>query len=220
MVNALRFSTKVKIMASEEEETEIVVEGAEGKYVVTFDPLDGSSNIDCNVSVGTIFGIWRGVSGTREDLKQPGTAMVAGGYCMYGGSTEMVLSVGDGVNVFSHDPALGEFLLTKQNVKIPQSNPIYSINEGNSIYWDEAIKQYVTKVKQGPKPYSLRYVGSMVADVHRTILYGGIFLYPKDSKNPKGKLRVLYEVFPMAFLLTQAGGMAIDGYKNCLEIVP
>lgn len=201
MVNSLRFSTKVRVMASEEEDKEIIVEGAEGKYVVTFDPLDGSSNIDCNVSVGTIFGIWRGINGTKDDLMQPGTAMIAGGYCMYGGSTEMVLSVGDGVSIFSLDPALGDFMLTKENVKIKPHHTIYSCNEGNSCFWDEAIKTYVAKCKAEPKPYSLRYVGSMVADVHRTILYGGVFLYPKDSKNAKGKLRVLYEVFPMAFIL-------------------
>lgn len=127
--------------------------------------------------------------------------MCAAGYCMYGGSTQLVLSVGDGVSIFTHDGALGDFLLTSENVRIKEHHTIYSCNEGNSVFWDEAIKTYVAKCKEGPKPFSARYVGSMVADVHRTILYGGVFLYPKDSKSVNGKLRVLYEVFPMAYLL-------------------
>ena len=157
---------------------------------------------------------------TEEDLMQPGTSIAAAGYCMYGSATQMVISVGSGVHVFTLDPSLGEFCLSQSDVKIKPHHTIYSANEGNTCFWDDAVKTYVAQCKEGPKPFSARYIGSMVADVHRTILYGGVFLYPKDTKSPKGKLRVLYEVYPMSFIVEQAGGQATDGYVRCLEKMP
>lgn len=181
--------------------------------------MDGSSNIDANVSIGTIFAIWRRVTDehttpTLDDLLQDGRAMVAAGYCLYGSSTHFVLSTGHGVNGYTLDPSLGEFLLTHPDMKIPKRGNIYSINEGNSTFWDDSIKEYINSKKfptDGSNPYSLRYIGSMVADVHRTILYGGIFLYPADKRSPKGKLRVLYECLPIAYIIEMAGGKAITG---------
>eukprot|EP00744_Colponema_vietnamica_P001748 GILI01002861.1.p1 GENE.GILI01002861.1~~GILI01002861.1.p1 ORF type:complete len:362 (-),score=105.24 GILI01002861.1:1015-2016(-) len=228
-VNALRFSTKVGIMASEEEESPIIIpDHLQGKYVVAFDPLDGSSNIDANVSIGSIFGIWRqrnpGTPGSTEDLLQAGKDMVCAGYCMYGSSTQIVLSMGQGVHGFTLDPSIGEFILTHPDIRVPAKGAIYSINEGNSLTWDEAVSTYVRNKKDpqdGSKPYSLRYVGSMVADVHRTLLYGGIFMYPADKKSPQGKLRLLYECYPMAFIVEQAGGKCISrAGERLLDIVP
>ncbi|CAO3630407.1 unnamed protein product [Cunninghamella blakesleeana] len=191
-----------------------------GKYIVTFDPLDGSSNIDCGVSIGTIFGIFRvkdPENPTMDDLIRSGRELVASGYCMYGSYCELILSLGNGVNGFTLDPAIGEFIMTHPNIKLPPRGKIYSINEGNYKYFDEPCKKYVDQVKQ---KYSARYVGSMVSDIHRTLLYGGIFGYPADSKSKKGKLRILYEVFPMAFLIEQAGGKATTGTKDALDIIP
>lgn len=214
-------------MASEEEEKPIEVEiKNQGKYVVCFDPLDGSSNIDANVSIGSIFAIWRRISDDEtganiEDLLQDGRNLVAAGYCLYGSSTHFVLSTGHQVNGYTLDPSLGEFLLTHPDIKIPNRGNIYSINEGNSTFWDESVKEYIQAKKfptDGTSPYSLRYIGSMVADVHRTLLYGGIFLYPTDKRSPKGKLRVLYECIPMAYIVEKAGGKAITGECNVLDI--
>ncbi|KAL4465890.1 hypothetical protein ABPG74_004127 [Tetrahymena malaccensis] len=228
-VNCLRSSGKVAIMASEEEDKPIEVEiKNQGKYVVSFDPLDGSSNIDANVSIGSIFAIWRRqteeeTGATIEDLLQDGRSLVAAGYCLYGSSTHLVLCTGHQVNGYTLDPSLGEFLLTHPDIKIPKRGNIYSINEGNSTYWDESVKEYIQAKKfptDGTSPYSLRYIGSMVADVHRTLLYGGIFLYPTDKRSPKGKLRVLYECFPMAYIVEKAGGKAITGECNVLDIKP
>ncbi|EFN53719.1 hypothetical protein CHLNCDRAFT_56257 [Chlorella variabilis] len=228
--NSLRRSGQCCILITEEEEEPIFIEEPHrGDYVVVFDPLDGSSNIDCGVSVGTIFGIYKAKnpgSGnySLEDVMRPGTEMVAAGYCMYGSMSYMMITTGKGVAGFTLDPTLGEFVITHPKVQVPSRGPIYSINEGNAVNWDAATKKYVEACKAGTynngKPYSLRYVGSMVADVHRTLLYGGIFMYPADKKNPKGKLRVLYECFPMAMLVEQAGGKAITGTQRSLETMP
>uniref|UniRef100_A0A0D9V867 fructose-bisphosphatase n=1 Tax=Leersia perrieri TaxID=77586 RepID=A0A0D9V867_9ORYZ len=212
------------------------------EYCVCFDPLDGSSNIDCGVSIGTIFGIYMikdKENVTLEDVLQPGKSMVAAGYCMYGSSCTLVLSTGNGVNGFTLDPSLGEFILTHPDIKIPKKGKIYSVNEGNAKNWDEPTAKFVEKCKfpkDGSSPKSLRYIGSMVADVHRTLLYGGVFLYPADKKSPNGKLRytyaysqhltllmklcVLYEVFPMSFLMEQAGGQSFTGKERALDLVP
>lgn len=192
-----------------------------GNYCVVFDPLDGSSNIDCGVSIGSIFGIYKVKSGgTVADVLRPGREMVAAGYCLYGSTTVMVLSTGNGVDGFTLDTSIGEFILTHPQIKVPPRGKIYSVNEGNSVYWDQACAKYVEQVKSGPNPYSARYVGSMVADVHRTLLYGGIFLYPADSKSKNGKLRILYECFPMSFIMEQAGGKSSTGTMRMLDVQP
>ncbi|KJE92735.1 fructose-1-6-bisphosphatase [Capsaspora owczarzaki ATCC 30864] len=225
-INALASSGKVAVMVSEEQEKAIVYEDGRGPYIVVFDPLDGSSNIDAGVSIGTIFGVYQlhdGEKPSEEAALRPGRELVCGGYCMYGSSTNLVLSFGNGVHGYTLDPTLGEFVLTHENIRIPSRGKIYSINEGNSIYWEKQTSQWVNGVKnpeKGKSPYSLRYIGSMVADIHRTLLYGGVFLYPGDSKSPKGKLRVLYEVFPMSFLIEAAGGRASNGKHSALDIVP
>ncbi|XP_065847141.1 fructose-1,6-bisphosphatase, cytosolic [Euphorbia lathyris] len=226
-VKALVSSGRTCILVSEEDEEPTYVEASKrGKYCVVFDPLDGSSNIDCGVSIGTIFGVYmvkHTNTPTLEDVLQPGTNMVAAGYCMYGSSCTLVLSTGNGVNGFTLDPSLGEFILTHPDIKIPKKGKIYSVNEGNAKNWDAPTAKYVEKCKfptDGSSAKSLRYIGSMVADVHRTLLYGGIFLYPADKKSPNGKLRVLYEVFPMSFLMEQAGGQAFTGKQRALELEP
>ncbi|CAG8436232.1 8029_t:CDS:2 [Ambispora gerdemannii] len=226
-INALRSSGRVAVMVSEEDEQAIIVEeGLRGRYCVVFDPLDGSSNIDAGVNVGTIFGIYRirpDSTGSIEDALRPGKEMVVAGYCMYGSSANMVLSLGNGVNGYTLDNAIGEFILTHPNIKIPSRGKIYSVNEGNSMYWDEVCTEYFNSMKfppPGKSPYSARYIGSMVADVHRTLLYGGIFAYPADKKSKNGKLRLLYECFPMAYLVEQAGGKAVNGTGRILDIVP
>nr|CAB3461346.1 unnamed protein product [Digitaria exilis] len=204
-VKALVSSGRTCVLVSEENEEAIFVDPAlRGKYCVCFDPLDGSSNIDCGVSIGTIFGIYMikdKDNVTLGDVLQPGTDMLAAGYCMYGSSCTLVLSTGNGVNGFTLDPSLGEFILTHPNIKVPKKGKIYSVNEGNAKNWDAPT-------------------ANMVADIHRTLLYGGIFLYPADQKSPNGKLRVLYEVFPMSFLMEQAGGQAFTGKQRALELAP
>ncbi|KAG2705206.1 hypothetical protein I3760_05G041800 [Carya illinoinensis] len=226
-VKALVSSGRTCILVSEEDEEATFVEpSTRGRYIVAFDPLDGSSNIDCGVSIGTIFGIYLVKdkdNPTLDDVLQPGKHMVAAGYCMYGSSCTLVLSTGNGVNGFTLDPSLGEFILTHPDIKIPKKGKIYSVNEGNAKNWDEATAKYVENCKfpkDGLSPKSLRYIGSMVADVHRTLLYGGIFMYPADKKSPNGKLRVLYEVFPMSYLMEQAGGQAFTGKQRALDLVP
>lgn len=229
--NVLKRSGQCCVLVTEEEDDPIFVEPEfRGDYCVVFDPLDGSSNIDCGVSVGTIFGIYRikdwnfdqdgpRRAGTLEDVMRPGKDMVAAGYCMYGSMSYMMITLGKGVAGFTLDPALGEFVITHPHVKVPNMGNIYSINEGNCANWDVATKKYVEECKK--KGYSLRYVGSMVADVHRTLLYGGIFMYPADKKNPKGKLRMLYECYPMSFLMEQAGGKAIArADSNIMDLPP
>jgi len=212
------------------------VADSKGHYLAVFDPLDGSSNIDANVSIGSIFGIYktpqenRDKSAKVEDILQPGNKLVAAGYAMYGSATMIVLTTGDGVNGFTLDPTSGEFVLTHPNIKTPKKTKIYSINEGYSKFWFPQVKNYIDKLKNPEDPkniYSQRYVGSMVADVHRTILYGGIFMYPGDTRSPEGKLRLLYEANPMAMILEQSGGKAITGNyteenktSRILDVIP
>eukprot|EP00898_Chlorokybus_atmophyticus_P000250 jgi/Chlat1/1225/Chrsp115S00748 len=226
-VNALLSSSRCSVLVSEENDEPIFADAKQrGKYCVVFDPLDGSSNIECGVSIGTIFGIYTvqdGSEGKVEDVLQPGHTMVAAGYCMYGSSCMLVLSTGEGVNGFTLDPSLGEFILTHKNIRIPEKGSIYSINEGNAANWDDVTTEYVQNAKHpknGGKTKSLRYVGSMVADVHRTLLYGGVFMYPADKKSPSGKLRLLYECFPMAYLMEKAGGSAISNKQRILDVQP
>lgn len=212
-------------MASEESEGVIrLPEGKpRGKYVLLYDPLDGSSNIDVNTSIGTIFSIHRrvttGEDGTEEDCLQPGFRQAGAGYFIYGSSTMMVYTTGHGVHGFTLDPALGEFLLSHENIRMPERGKIYSINEGNQSKWDEATRRYVSWLKESGadgRPYSMRYIGSLVADFHRNLLKGGIFLYP----GPKAKLRLLYEAAPLAMVAEQAGGLATTGAERILDVNP
>lgn len=225
-INMLKSSYTTCLLVSEENETVIEVETEKrGKYIVCFDPLDGSSNIDCLVSIGSIFAIYRKqTEGEPQvaDALQPGRNIVAAGYALYGSATAMVLCLGpgSGVHCFTYDPAIGEFILTEHNMRIPEQGKIYSLNEGYSATWDEGLKAYISAKKDGPKPYGARYVGSMVADVHRTIKYGGIFIYPATKSAPNGKLRLMYECNPMSFIITQAGGKASNGKIDILDIVP
>lgn len=223
---------RLAAMASEEEPDLIPIPEAyqKGKYVLVFDPLDGSSNIDYNVSVGTIFAIFKRKSdsgpATMADVLQPGHDVVAAGYIVYGSSTMMVYSTGGGVNGFTLDPSIGEFLLSHPNVRIPATPKYYSVNQGYEKYWTEGVRRY-TRWLQGEegatRSLSLRYIGSMVADVHRTLFGGGVFYYPADTKDPRkphGKLRLLYEAVPMGYLIAQAGGYASNGRGDILEVVP
>jgi len=226
MVNTLIACGRTAVLVSEEVDDAIIVEGEKkGRYCVVFDPLDGSSNIDAGVNIGTIFGIYRckeGSKGTVEDVLRPGSEMVAAGYCMYGSSANLVISTGNGVDGYTLDSGMGEFILTHPNIKIPSRGKIYSFNEGNSMYFHEPTLKYLESIKYpaNGKPYSARYIGSMVADVHRTLLYGGIFGYPDDKKTKSGKLRLLYEGNVMAFLVEQAGGVATTGKGRILDIQP
>ncbi|XP_008274630.1 fructose-1,6-bisphosphatase 1a [Stegastes partitus] len=227
VINMLKSSFTSCVLVSEENEKAIIVEPeTRGKYIVCFDPLDGSSNIDCLVSIGTIFSIYKKTTDDEpceKDALQPGRNLVAAGYALYGSATMIVLSIGRGVNCFMLDPAIGEFILVERDVKIKKRGKIYSLNEGYAKFFDPAVLEYVKKKQypqDGSHPYNARYVGSMVADVHRTLMYGGIFLYPGNVKNPDGKLRLLYEGNPMAFIMEQAGGMASTGYENILDIQP
>lgn len=225
-INMFKSSFLTCLMVSEENDEAIIVEPShQGKYMVVFDPLDGSSNIDCLVSIGTIFGIyrWEGTGQVKEeDVLLPGNKLVCAGYALYGSATMIVLSTGNGVNTFMLDPAIGEFLLTQRNLTIPSRGKIYSLNEGYEASWDEPTKEYI-KSKKYPttgKPYGARYIGSMVADVHRTLLYGGIFMYPGTKEAPNGKLRLLYESSPMAYIVEQAGGQATTGTTRILDLQP
>jgi fructose-1,6-bisphosphatase I len=231
MVRAMDHGGHLCAMASEEEEEIIHIPPHFhiGKYVLLFDPLDGSSNIDANVSIGTIFSIYKRVSpdnqpGMTEDCLQPGHKQVAAGYVIYGSSTMMVYTAGNGTHGFTLDPAFGEYILSHKNIQTPKKSKIYSINEGNYLYWHPGLKQYIKYLQDEDKatnrPYSSRYIGSMVADIHRNLLYGGIFMYPADSRNPNGKLRLMYECNPMAFIIEQAGGRASNGKQRILDIQP
>jgi fructose-1,6-bisphosphatase I len=200
-----------------------------GKYVLLYDPLDGSSNIEANVSIGTIFSIHRkiteGERGTEQDCIQPGRDQVAAGYVVYGSSTMLVYSTGHGVHGFTLDPSIGEFLLSHPNMRIPTPGKrIYSVNEGYYSNWSTGQRAFVDHLKNAdgsnPKPFSLRYTGSLVADFHRTLLYGGLFMYPGDSKHPEGKLRLLYEAAPLAFMAEQAGGRASTGDMDIRDVIP
>jgi len=203
-----------------------------GDSFVIFAPLDGSSNIDANVSIGTIFSIYRRKSPSdtqlmSSDILQKGADQVAAGYIIYGSSTMMVYTTGDGVNGFTLDPSVGEFLLSHPNIRIPEQGKIYSVNEGYYHYWDKPTLDVLAHFKAAGvprrKPYSLRYIGSLVSDFHRNMIYGGIFMYPADNRDPSkpgGKLRLMCEAAPMAFIVEQAGGMAIDGHRRILDITP
>ncbi len=218
-------------IASEESDDFIEVKCTENahlsKYVVLIDPLDGSSNIDVNVSVGTIFSIYRRVSdpGTPVELRdflQKGVNQVAAGYVVYGSSTMIVYTTGNGVNGFTLDPSIGTYYLSHENIKFPTMGKIYSINEGNYIKFPQGVKDYIKycQEEEGDRPYTSRYIGSLVSDFHRNMLKGGIYIYPQTSHSPNGKLRLLYEANPMAFLAEQAGGKCSDGFKRIMEIEP
>jgi len=252
---ALKFTGKVGVIASEEEDAPVFnkdayrVPGGEGKYqkvladigskyVTVFDPLDGSSNVDANIPTGTIFGVYEEAESMENcvldegavegsclmNTLQPGTSLVASGYCLYSSSVIFVLTVGAGVDGFTYDRAIGEFVLTHPQIKIPKRGKIYSMNEANRWDWDKPLQEYVTALQtaqgQTGVKYSSRYIGSMVGDVHRTLLYGGIFGYPADKKNQDGKLRLLYEAAPMGFLMEQAGGLALTGKTRILDLKP
>lgn len=227
---AMDHTGRLCCMASEEREDIIAIPEQFdcGKYVLLYDPLDGSSNIDANVSIGTIFSIHRKISdgerGTLDDCLQPGYRQAGAGYVIYGSSTMLVYTAGNGVFGFTLDPSVGEFLLSHDGIKIPKRGKIYSVNEGNYNRWDTSVQNYInhlkTPDKESGRPYSSRYIGSLVADFHRNLLYGGIFLYPADKKNPNGKLRLLYEANPLAFVVEQAGGYASTGHERILDIQP
>mmetsp|Transcript_55148 Transcript_55148/g.129114 ORF Transcript_55148/g.129114 Transcript_55148/m.129114 type:complete len:487 (-) Transcript_55148:96-1556(-) len=251
---ALKYTGKLGTIASEEEDAPVAGtnEGPDamtdplvtdtGKYAVVFDPLDGSSNVDAGIPVGTIFGVFKepeedycDVSNedgnlTEEEIAclaqtlQPGTALVAAGYILYSSSTELVFTIGQGTVGFTLDQAIGEFVMTRPKMEIPKRGQIYSMNEANIMQWDEPMRQWIQDIQSGKgetgKKYSQRYIGSMVGDVHRTLLYGGVFAYPCDTKNKDGKLRLLYEAAPMSFLVEQAGGKSITGHSRVMDIPP
>ncbi len=218
------------VMASEENEDLLHIPDHynHGKYVMLYDPLDGSGNIDANITVGTIFSILKRVTesgkGTMNDVLQPGYKQVAAGYALFSSSMMFVYSTGHGVHGFTLDPSVGEFLLSHENIRMPTRGSIYAVNEGNYNKWDPRMRQYIdwlkTEDKSDSRPYSLRYIGSLVADVHRTLMYGGIYCYPGDTKNPNGKLRLMYENNPLAFIVENAGGAASDGKTRIMDIEP
>lgn len=229
---ALKARGEVAGIASEEEDDIVIFEGDRAnnaKYVVLMDPLDGSSNIDVNVSVGTIFSIYRritpsGTPVTREDFLQPGNRQVAAGYVVYGSSTMLVYTTGNGVHAFTYDPSLGVFCLSHERLRFPHNGNMYSINEGNYIKFPLGVKKYIKYCQEQDsetqRPYTSRYIGSLVADFHRNLLKGGIYIYPSTASHPQGKLRLLYECNPMSFLAEQAGGKASDGFRRILDIEP
>jgi len=252
---ALQYTGKLGTLASEEEDAPVIGTNASdalpvlsdtfaetGKYVCVFDPLDGSSNVDAGIPVGTIFGVFREPDADACELPddldqlsseeaqclagalQPGKALVASGYVLYSASTELVLTIGRGVIGFTLDASIGEFVLTRPTIEIPKRGKIYSLNQANINEWDEPMQKYIQAIRSGSgesgKAYSLRYIGSMVGDIHRTLLYGGIFAYPADSKNQDGKLRLLYEGAPMSMIMEQAGGKAVTGHSRVLDIPP
>ncbi len=218
-------------IASEEEDHFIAInsndKNHQNKYIVLIDPLDGSSNIDVNVSVGTIFSVYRRVTDvgtpvTLDDFLQKGSEQVAAGYIIYGTSTMLVYTTGDGVNGFTLNQAIGTFYLSHPNMQFPKNGKIYSVNEGNYIHFPQGIKDYIKycQMEEGDRPYTSRYIGSLVSDFHRNMIKGGIYLYPKSSKTSAGKLRLLYECNPMAFLAEQANGKATNGVQRILDIQP
>ena len=252
---ALRFTGRLGVLASEEEDTPVDLVGVAGKddekellieegekYVAVFDPLDGSSNVDAGIPTGTIIGIYEHDENCSVDLDcidddcteqeaqclantlQPGTNLVAAAYCLYSSSTFFALTLGNGVYIFTLDESIGEFILSKPNVRIPKESSIYSFNEANIDMWDPPMRDTVRKWREGTgksgKKFSSRYIGSMVGDVHRTLLYGGVFGYPGDKKNPNGKLRLLYEGAPMSFIMEQAGGLSTTGTQRVMSISP
>lgn len=230
-IKALQSGGECCVVASEEHEFPVNIDSEiskNAKYIVCIDPLDGSSNIDVNVSVGTIFSIYRrdsiGGVATMGDILQAGSRQVAAGYVVYGSSTMLVYTTGKGVNGFTLDPSIGEFCLSHPNIRIPEQGYIYSINEGNYRKFSSGVKKYIKYCEEedveSGRPYTTRYIGSLVADIHRNLLLGGIFIYPATLTHPKGKLRLMYECNPIAFIIEQAGGKATDGKKRILDIEP
>ena len=231
-MRALRSMGQVCGVASEEEEHFVAFDDdihSDARYVVLMDPLDGSSNIDVNVSVGTIFSIYRRITPTGspvelKDFLQPGDAQIAAGYVVYGSSTMLVYTTGSGVNGFTLDPSIGVFCLSHPKMQIPQDGKIYSVNEGNYVHFPEGVKRYIKYCQEfdeaTSRPYTSRYIGSLVSDFHRNLIKGGVYLYPTGTMAPKGKLRLLYECNPLAFIVEQAGGMATDGTRRIMEIAP
>ncbi|CAN5485197.1 class 1 fructose-bisphosphatase [soil metagenome] len=231
-IHALKSGGECLAVASEENEDLVDITGpvsGSAKYVVCIDPLDGSSNIDVNVNIGTIFSIYRRRDDrtgptTMEDFMQPGTQQVAAGYIIYGSSTMLVYTTGKGVNGFTLDPSIGEFCLSHADMKVPSAGQIYSINEGNYLHFPLGVKKYIKYCQEEDKntnrPYSTRYIGSLVADFHRNLLKGGIYMYPSTKKSPNGKLRLLYECNPLAFIIEQCGGRASNGTGRILDIKP
>ncbi len=232
LINVLRYSNDCAGIASEENDDFIAFEdeySVNSKYVVLFDPLDGSSNIDVNASIGTIFSIYRRVSPlgkpcTKEDFLQPGNKLMAAGYVIYGSSTMLVYATRLGANGFTLEPSIGEFCLSHPDMKCPEQGKIYSLNQGNSAKFDKGMLEYLNYCmemnKEEGRPYAHRYIGSMVADLHRTLIKGGIFIYPGDKKSPNGKLRLQYECNPMSFIIEVAGGMSTDGRQRLLDVEP
>ncbi len=230
-ISALSAGGETCAVASEENEGLVHIDSEvskNAKYIVCVDPLDGSSNIDVNVSIGTIFSIYRRMTfngqAEEKDYLQLGKEQVAAGYIIYGSSTMLVYTTGKGVNGFTLDPSIGEFCLSHPDMKCPTSGKLYSINEGNYVHFPDGVKQYIKYCQaidpETERPYSSRYIGSLVADLHRNLLKGGIFIYPSTHKSPKGKLRLLYECNPLSFIIEQAGGKASDGFRRILDIQP
>jgi fructose-1,6-bisphosphatase I len=228
LLHCLGLRDSVAALVSEEDEEPVTFNRSleTGKYIIVFDPLDGSSNIDVNVNVGTIFSILRRLPSETTDIQasilQPGYQQVAAGYVVYGPSTVLVYTTGHGVHGFTLDPTIGAFVLTSENMKMPEQGTYYSVNEANAATWPDEYREYVGKLRSGAlgRQYSSRYIGSLVADFHRTLLKGGVFLYPPTKDQPGGKLRLLYEANPLAFIAEQAGGMASNGQRRILDIKP
>lgn len=228
LISALSRSNITCMVISEENEGIVRLSEEAGKYIVYMDPLDGSSNIDVSVSIGSIFSIYMRPEGRRklreEDALQPGTRQVAAGYVLYGSSTVLAYTTGLGVSIFTLDPSIGEFILSHKDVKIPEHGNIYSADEGSYNFWDLGLKKYVKYCQEidaeTGRPYKARYIGCMAADVHRTLLQGGIFMYPDSTKYPNGKLRLMYECNPLSFIIEQAGGVATNGKQRIMEIQP
>lgn len=229
LISALDRSLITCMVISEENDGVVRLNSEGGKYIVYLDPLDGSSNIDVNVSIGSIFSVYMRQPRfdgklNEKDALQPGIRQVAAGYVLYGSSTILAYTTGLGVSAFTLDPSIGEFILSFDNYKIPQHGSIYSINEGSYNSWQDGLKQYIKYCQEEDpetsRPYTARYIGSMVADLHRTLVKGGIFIYPASKKYPEGKLRLMYECNPLSFIIEQAGGIAVDGEKRILEIEP
>jgi fructose-1,6-bisphosphatase I len=228
LISSLDRSDITCMVISEENDGIVELDNDGGKYIVYMDPLDGSSNIDVNVSIGSIFSIYmhqnNGAPLTEEHALQSGTQQIAAGYVLYGSSTIMVYTTGMGVTEFTLDPGIGEFILSNEHITMPDHGTIYSVNEGNYKSWPEGLKKYVKYCQEehpnDRRPYSARYIGSMVADVHRTLLNGGIFIYPDSNQYPSGKLRLMYECNPLAMIIEQAGGMAVSGNGRIMEISP
>lgn len=229
LISALDRSQITCMVISEENDGVVQLNSDGGKYIVYLDPLDGSSNIDVNVSIGSIFSIYMRQPRyekelVEDDALQPGTRQVAAGYVLYGSSTILAYTTGLGVGTFTLDPSIGEFMLSVDNHKIPETGAIYSINEGSYNSWEDGLKKYIKYCQEydsdSNRPYSARYIGSMVADLHRTLIQGGIFIYPASKKYPEGKLRLMYECNPLSFIIEQAGGLATNGNQRILEIMP